>query len=694
MQPAFAELEHELEAASFEIEAEHDSAYRTARQQYLRQLLTDDRQPQHVRGWIQQELNRLAQVQRAEQAGQRAPGGSARHLRGVPGLDVGHKLGKHNQHDPRNFRLEDARFNRARPGLSRGLGLFQKYRESETEFEAALNEAAEGEITTRSGQATVNWIGPYSVAGAIQAGRGKKGLYVISRSGNTVDSGKADVQDLATRLAQHFEYPLRHGENLNVYRIRLGIIRSARAVNLAEGTVTRSLAKRGLIPETRQSLATGRATRVPNTAAFRTPPQQGVRLIHTGRMPAGLRRFTTRRGGRAVQTIGPGQTFEFLPPHEANFESALHEAAEQMDAGAVVDHAREASRALPPDMKQDIVLRARMLWQMGGAYFSRFLTVLAGLYAQNPAGWQQALLTNRAGAAQQLAALAGRAAGLPARGAPGQPGLSDAQVRDFHRRQQARGFQPGRNRQTGRYRELELELEDASRELEGAESEGAESFYTKVTPIPGIGNKEGHEILTRLAMIGLPLTAAEQGAILLGVIRPDRGGQSYWNFPGAALGSLRAAAQAAHSLRPTPATSTPAAMGLIQARFSTLHLQAMHAADRITALAWLGEALHLLQDSFSSAHVERAGGIGRITKIRAFFIRFGWPPRSTAPDEHQAPSDDRDDVYLNGTLRPEARAAVAASQAFLVMALRHLPTPLSPGNQTELFTFIRTYLSM
>ena len=559
----------------------------------------------------------------------------------------------------------------------------------ELETAAELLEAGELETTTRSGQATVNWIGPYSVAGAIQAGRGKKGLYVISRAGNTVDSGKADVQDLATRLAQHFEYPLRHGENLNAYRIRLGIIRSASAVNLAEGTVTRSLAKRGLIPETRQSLATGRATRVPNTAAFRTPPKQGVHLIHTGRMPAGLRGFTTRRGGRAVQTIGPGQTFEFLPPHEANFESALHEAAEGMDAMAVVGHAQEAWRALPPDIKQDIIRRARRLWQMGGAYLPQFLTVLAGLFAQNPAGWQQALLTNRAGAAQQLAALAGRAAGLPARGAPVQRGLSDVQVRDFQRRLQARGFQPGRNRQTGRYRELELELEDASRELEGAES-----FYTKVTPIPGIGNKEGHEILTRLAMIGLPLTAAEQGAILLGVIRPDRGGQSYWNFPGAALGSLRAAAQPAHSLRPTPATSTPAAMGLIQARFSTLHLQAMHSPDRITALEWLGEALHLLQDSFSSAHVERMGGIGRIRKIRAFFIRFGWPPRSLAPDEHQAPSDDRDDVYLNGTLRPEARAAVAASQAFLVMALRHLHTPLSPGNQTELFTFIRTYLSM
>jgi hypothetical protein len=203
------------------------------------------------------------------------------------------------------------------------------------EAAAELLEAGELETTTRSGQATVHWTGPYSVAGAIQAGRGQKGLYVIYRLGRIVDSGKADVQDLATRLAQHFEYPLRHAENLNDYRIRLGIVRRASAVNLAEGTVTRSLAKRGQIPQARQSLSTGRTTRVPNTAPFQTPRDRGVRLIHTGRMPAGLRGFTTRQGGRAVQSIRPGQTFEFLPPHlqsRAAFESELDRVGHALEA--------------------------------------------------------------------------------------------------------------------------------------------------------------------------------------------------------------------------------------------------------------------------------------------------------------------------------------------------------------------------
>ena len=478
-------------------------AYQAALQQYLRQLLSDPNQPQHVRGWISQELNRLGRIQKAQRQGRRAPGGSGRHLRGVPGLDVGHKLGRHDQHHPKNFRLEDARFNRARPGLSRRLGLFQKYREGESGFEAVLEQSAE-----------------------------------------------------------------------------------------------------------------------------------------------------------------------------------------QMDASEVVSQIGAAWRSLPKDLQLDIQRRATLLWQMRGPYLNRFLAALAGLYAQNSIGWHQALLRDRAGAAHQLAVLAGRTAGLPARRAAGQPGLSDVRVREFHRRQRARGLVPGRNRQTGLYRELEVEIEHASHEFEGAES-----FYTKVTPIPGLGNKEGHEILTRVAMRGLPLSAAERSAIELGVIRPDRGGRSYWNFPRSALASLKAAAQPAHSLRPTPSSTVPAALRLIRARFADLHGRALRATRRSTALEWLGEALHLLQDSFSSAHVERVGGTGRIRHIRAFFVRIGWPPLSRAPREHNAPSDPRDDIYLHGAPRSEARAAIRASHAFLTMALRHLRAPRSPRHRVELRAFMNRYLS-
>jgi hypothetical protein len=120
--------------------------------------------------------------------------------------------------------------------------------------------------------------------------------------------------------------------------------------------------------------------------------------------------------------------------------------------------------------------------------------------------------------------------------------------------------------------EFENELERV-----GHEFEGPEPFFTRVTPIPGIGNKEGHEILTRVAMRGLPLGAADRSAILLGVIRPDRGGRSYWNFPRSALESLKARAQPSHSLRPTPSSTVATALRLIRARFARLYLRAMRA---------------------------------------------------------------------------------------------------------------------
>jgi len=381
---------------------------------------------------------------------------------------------------------------------------------------------------------------------------------------------------------------------------------------------------------------------------------------------------------------------------ELELESAASEfeqevRPERMDAGQAIQSVAQQfpPAALPPDVKQAIWQTAKFLWQTREYQKARFLAVLAGLFGQNPAGWHQALMQNRAATIRQLALQAGQMAGFAPKRSRQRPGFSDVQVRQYHRRQQQRGYVPGRSWQNGRHRELELELDHASRELEAAEP-----FFTRVTPIPGIGNKEGHEILTRLAMRGLPLGAAEKSAVELGVIRPDRGGRSYWNFPRSALESLKAATQPAHALRPTPSSTVATALRLIRSRFAGLHRRAMRAASRTAALEWLGEALHLLQDSFSSAHVERAGGTGRIRHIRAFYIRFGWPPLSRAPREHSAPSDPRDDVYLRGALRPEARAAVRASRDFLTMALRHLRAPRSRRNAAELRAFMSRYLAM
>lgn len=99
----------------------YGESYQTARQRFLRSLIEDPNQPGYVRGWVRQELNRLASTARARQEGRQPPGGSIRNLYGVPGFDVGHRVP--GLHDPANFRVEHASTNRARPGIARRLGI-------------------------------------------------------------------------------------------------------------------------------------------------------------------------------------------------------------------------------------------------------------------------------------------------------------------------------------------------------------------------------------------------------------------------------------------------------------------------------------------------------------------------------------------------------------------------------------------
>ena len=128
-----------------------------------------------------------------------------------------------------------------------------------------------------------------------------------------------------------------------------------------------------------------------------------------------------------------------------------------MSADAITQ-IQDAWRSLPPDIKQDIQRRAMQIWQMRGGYPTRFITVLNGLFGQNPAAWQQALLRDRAGTAQHLARLAGQMARLP-RAGPSPPGMSPVQVREYHRRQRLAAAYLAASRQTVRYRELELEFD-------------------------------------------------------------------------------------------------------------------------------------------------------------------------------------------------------------------------------------------
>lgn len=103
---------------------DYDSVYDRERQKFLRGLINNPDQPRFVRGWAQQEINRLQAIKRAKAGGQKGPqgqvgpGGDRKRLRTVPGLDVGHiddiRL-RPRQHDAAGFRLENTAINKGRP---------------------------------------------------------------------------------------------------------------------------------------------------------------------------------------------------------------------------------------------------------------------------------------------------------------------------------------------------------------------------------------------------------------------------------------------------------------------------------------------------------------------------------------------------------------------------------------------------
>jgi hypothetical protein len=145
--------------------------------------------------------------------------------------------------------------------------------------------------------------------------------------------------------------------------------------------------------------------------------------------------------------------------------------AEGMDA---LGQIRDAWRSLPPDVKQDIQQRAKLIWELRGAYFARFVAAVNALFLSDPA-IRRTLVVNRDAAVGQIAVRAGQMAQLPPRAPVARPGFSDTQVRQYRRRQYARGRIPGRDPRMGRYRELEHELEMAAEAL-SAEAEFSQDY--------------------------------------------------------------------------------------------------------------------------------------------------------------------------------------------------------------------------
>ncbi len=181
--------------------------------------------------------------------------------------------------------------------------------------------------------------------------------------------------------------------------------------------------------------------------------------------------------------------------------------------------------------------------------------------------------------------------------------------------------------------------------------------------VPPLSREEGHEVITRRAWEGLGLSAEQQAALIRGVRAPDI------SLAGI-LTSALPSAQRRHALRAWSGTTTPDAVRDTRDFIASAHRRAMKMPDGPRRWAAVGEALHCLQDSYSPAHTDRAGG--RIVRMKHWGpldgLRRG-RAGAPAPDEHAFPSDARDSVWVNSVLTDAAHAAVEASRRYLEAVL-------------------------
>lgn len=201
--------------------------------------------------------------------------------------------------------------------------------------------------------------------------------------------------------------------------------------------------------------------------------------------------------------------------------------------------------------------------------------------------------------------------------------------------------------------------------------------------VPPLSREEGHEAITRQAWEGLELTDEQRRALIRGVRTPDAG----------LFGVLTSAlpfAQRRHALRAWSGTATHTGIREMRDFLATTHFRAVAHPDGRRRWALFGEVLHCLQDSYSAAHADREGAHivrmkhwGPLDGLRRG--RSGGEPS----DEHGFPSDRRDSAWNDGTLTEEARAAVAASRAYLEIATRQSGSGEShEAHELEFATFL------
>jgi len=174
----------------------------------------------------------------------------------------------------------------------------------------------------------------------------------------------------------------------------------------------------------------------------------------------------------------------------------------------------------------------------------------------------------------------------------------------------------------------------------------------------------GHEKLTELAASGLVKDPNDLAALNNGTRLPDLADPK---------DHIKSGEEHRHFLRSVKHSSLEA-WGFAIGHLKILHQQMMSSSNPVTQFRLIGEALHLIQDSFAPAHVNREPATGDILNI------FSYGP--TAPrDNHLFHVDPRDNPFTTKprpALTPDARRAIGCSREYLRMALRHIQLKQMP----------------
>lgn len=225
------------------------------------------------------------------------------------------------------------------------------------------------------------------------------------------------------------------------------------------------------------------------------------------------------------------------------------------------------------------------------------------------------------------------------------------------------------------------ELRRLQREI-GSQTDAGEAFATD--PIPLL-SKDGHSSMTLQVAKQFPhdFTPDDVKVLVEGSRRPDK------NPP--TLGEQTdECQQRRHCLRGRLCQEVTAALRDIRGHLAKLYRDAMAKPSSPDYLL-LGEALHLIQDSYSPAHTEREQFMGPPYLGAIIYVRYWHWISPGYPTEHGYPADVRDTLDLQTAT---GVAAATASREFLQVVVNHKKNPGAPDNQARFEAYIGKHLGL